>query len=234
MDKKFSLAGLFVMIGLIVIGFSIPIAVSRLKSYDRVVDVKGLCEVEVPADKVIWPISFAVASDDISYLYSQIDKSTSQITSFLTKGGIKPEQISISTPVVSDKYMNEYGNTDRTWRYIAKGVITVCTEDVDTARELMERQSELLKAGVNITANNWENTTQFRFEGLNDIKPQMIEDATRNARQAAEKFAKDSGSKIGKIRSASQGTFSISDRDSNTPYIKTVRVVTYVTYYLKK
>jgi hypothetical protein len=79
----------------------------------------------------------------------------------------------------------------------------------------------------------WENPVEFKYEGLNDIKPQMVEEATRNARETAIKFAKDSGSRLGKIKTANQGTFTITDRDSNTPYIKQVRVVTSVTYYLK-
>ena len=74
--------------------------------------------------------------------------------------------------------------------------------------------------------------TQFLFNGLNNIKPAMIEEATRNAREVAEKFAHDSGSKLGKIKRASQGQFSIDDRDSNTPYIKKVRIVSTVEYYL--
>ena len=75
---------------------------------------------------------------------------------------------------------------------------------------------------------------EFKYEGLNAIKPQMIEEATKNAREAAEKFAKDSDSRLGKIKTANQGTFTIENRDSNTPYIKKIRVVTSVTYYLKK
>ena len=75
---------------------------------------------------------------------------------------------------------------------------------------------------------------RFKFEGLNEIKPGMIEEATKNAREVGEKFAKDSGSRLGKIKTANQGTFSITDRDSNTPEIKKVRVVTSVTYYLKR
>ena len=98
----------------------------------------------------------------------------------------------------------------------------------------MGKQAELLKKGVVAGAgNDWENPVEFKYEGLNDIKPQMIEEATRNARETAQKFAKDSRSKLGKIKTASQGTFTIENRDSNTPYIKTVRVVTSVTYYLK-
>ena len=109
----------------------------------------------------------------------------------------------------------------------------MCTDKVDTVLALMPRQSELLKKGITGSGNSWENQIQFQFEGLNSIKPEMIEDATKNAREAAEKFAKDSDSRLGKIKTASQGTFTISDRDSNTPYIKKVRVVSSVTYYLK-
>ena len=112
-------------------------------------------------------------------------------------------------------------------------MITVCTSDVDAVLTLMSRQSELLKKGI-VTggANQWENPVEFKYEGLNGIKPEMIEEATMNAREAAEKFAKDSDSRLGKIKTASQGTFTIENRDSNTPYIKKVRVVTSVVYYL--
>ena len=103
---------------------------------------------------------------------------------------------------------------------------------MDLVLNLMSRQSDLLKKGVVTGGNSWENPVEFKYEGLNDIKPQMIEEATMNAREAAEKFAKDSQSRLGKIKTANQGTFTIENRDSNTPYIKRVRVVTSVTYYL--
>ena len=152
---------------------------------------------------------------------------------FLTSGGISADEISVSLPTISDKYAQEYGNNDRTYRYFTKSVVTVCTGNVDTVLALMPKQSELLKKGIVGTGNSWDGQVQFQFEGLNGIKPGMIEDATKNAREAADKFAKDSGSRLGKIKTANQGTFTISDRDSNTPYIKKVRVVTTVTYYLK-
>ena len=131
-----------------------------------------------------------------------------------------------------NKLANEYGDNNRAFRYIAKNVVTVCTSDVDKVLALMSNQADLLKKGVVVAGNDWENPVEFKYEGLNEIKPQMIEEATKNAREVAEKFAKDSDSKIGKIKSANQGTFSIEARDSNTPYIKRVRVVTSVTYYL--
>lgn len=154
--------------------------------------------------------------------------------SFLDSGGIKTDEISVAVPDISDKYANEYGSNDRAYRYIATSVLTVCTSDVDAVLDLMSRQAELLKKGVITGGNNWENPVEFKYEGLNAIKPQMIEEATKNAREAAEKFAKDSDSRLGKIKTANQGTFTIENRDSNTPYIKKIRVVTSVTYYLKK
>ena len=98
----------------------------------------------------------------------------------------------------------------------------------------MSEQAELLKQGIAIVGGDYRFNVSYEFTGLNEVKPEMIEEATRNARAAAEKFAKDSDSRLGKIRNASQGQFSIANRDENTPYIKTVRVVTTINYYLKR
>ncbi len=235
MEKGKFYSGLFIMIGLIFLGLMLPKAVSDFRSFDRTVAVKGLCEREVKADKVIWPLVFKVVGNDIQTVYSDINRNNAIIMDFLVKGGISPEEITVSVPTISDKYAQEYGNNDRTFRYLSTNVVTVCTADVDKVLELMNRQTELLKQGIVIGSENaWSNPVEFKFEGLNEIKPSMIEEATKNAREAAKKFAKDSGSRLGKIKNASQGTFSIENRDSNTPYIKKVRVVSSVTYYLKK
>lgn len=233
MDKGRVFCGLAVMVGLIVLGAMIPRAVEKYRSYDRTVNVKGLCEKEVKADKVIWPVVYKVMANDIQSIYDQTDSNNASIISFLKSGGIGEPEITVSVPQISDKLANEYGDNNRAFRYIAKNVITVCTSDVDAVLALMARQSELLKKGI-VTggANQWENPVEFKYEGLNGIKPEMIEEATMNAREAAQKFAKDSDSRLGKIKTASQGTFTIENRDSNTPYIKKVRVVTSVVYYL--
>ena len=234
MDKGKFYSGLFIMIGLIVLGMMMPRAVDRFRSFDRTVNVKGLCEREVKADRVIWPVVYRVMANDVQTVYDQTDRNNAEIISFLKSGGINESEITVSVPEISDKYATEYGSNDRAFRYIAKNVITVCTSDVDAVLALMARQSDLLKKGI-VTggSNQWENPVEFKYEGLNEIKPEMIEDATRNAREAAQKFAKDSDSRLGKIKTATQGTFTIENRDSNTPYIKKVRVVTSVTYYLK-
>ncbi len=234
MDRGKFFSGLFIMIGLMVLGMMIPKAVSEYRAYDRTVNVKGLCEREVKADKVIWPVVYKVMANDIQSLYDQTDRNNEIIMDFLMKGGMDKGEITVSVPQISDKFANEYGNNDRAYRYIATNVITVCTDKVDMVLSIMAKQSDLLKKGIVTGGNSWENPVEFKYEGLNDIKPSMIEEATRNARDAAEKFAKDSDSRLGKIKTASQGTFTIENRDSNTPYIKRIRVVTSITYYLSR
>ena len=221
------------MVGLIVLGLMLPKAVKEFKSYDRTVSVRGLCEREVQADKVIWPIQFKVVGNDLSAVYSDLATKTAAVKDFLTDGGISADQISVATPVVSDKMAQEYGSNDRIYRYVATSTITVCTSDVDKVLALQANQSELLKSGIAME-NDWDVKPEFSFEGLNDIKPEMVQEATQNAREVAQKFADDSGSKLGKIKNATQGYFTIENRDSNTPHIKKVRVVTNVNYYLKK
>ena len=225
---------LIIAAAVVLAGLMLPLSVAKLKSYDRTVDVKGLCEREVKADKVIWPITYNVVDDQLANILAQTEEYNGIIMKFLSEGGIKAEEISVSTPKISDKYANEYGNNDRVYRYLCTNIITVCTSDIDAVLALQAKQSDLMKSGITLRSNEWESSTQFSFEALNDIKPEMIEEATANAREAAQKFAQDSGSHIGKILTASQGTFSINDRDANTPYIKRVRVVTNVTYYLKR
>lgn len=233
MDKGKFYGGICIMLGLMFLGAMMPVAVKVMRSSNRTVYVKGLCEREVKADKVIWPITFKVMSNDNQQLYAEIARQQEEVLRFLQRNGIAGEDVSVANPAISDKFANEYGDNNRAYRYIATSVITVCSSQVDLVRSLMSRQSELLTKNVLIAENNWENPVEFTYEALNDIKPEMIEEATRNAREAAEKFAKDSGSKLGKISDASQGTFTISNRDQNTPYIKKVRVVTSVSYYLK-
>lgn len=233
MEKGRFYSGMFIMAGLIVLGLMIPRSVDKFRSFERTVNVKGLCEREVMADKVIWPVVYKVMANDIQSIYDQTDSNNEVIKSFLESGGIDASEITVSVPNISDKYANEYGSNDRAFRYIATSVITVYTDKVEVVLDLMAKQSDLLKQGIVTGGNDWENPVEFKYDGLNDIKPEMIEEATKNAREAAEKFAKDSESRLGKIKTANQGTFTIGDRDSNTPYIKKVRVVTSVTYYLK-
>lgn len=236
MERHRLSSAIVMSIAIIVLGAMLPIAVKDFRAFDRTVTVKGLCEREVEADKVIWPINYRVASNDLSDLTAKMESNRRTIVQFLKDGGIDESEITFSAPKISDKYSQEYVGTDnRRFRYISQNVITVSTEKVSKVQPLTTRVQELLKAGVIVSSENyWDDNIQYLFEGLNEIKPDMIHEATANARVAAEQFATDSDSKIGKIKTASQGTFSIENRDATTPQIKRVRVVTSLTYYLVK
>lgn len=166
-------------------------------------------------------------------LYDDLKSKNQAVVNFLKSSGIAQDDISVSAPKVVDMEAERYSSYNSPYRYNITSVITVTSEKVDLVRKLMSEQGELLKQGVAITGGDYEYQTQFLYTKLNDIKPEMIEDATKNAREAAVKFAEDSDSKLGKIKSANQGQFSIYDRDANTPHIKNVRVVSTIAYYLK-
>lgn len=225
--------GILVCIGMIVLGYFISNGIVTVKALDRTVTVKGLSERDVSASVAIWPIKFNEVSNDLTEVYSAIQKKNSLIAAFLGQKGFEEGEISTSVPSIVDRQAQDYGDASREkFRYSGTSIITVYTADVDLARKTMNDLVELGKSGIAISGQDYQTRTEFLFTGLNEIKPAMIEEATRNAREVAEKFAKDSGSRLGKIKKASQGQFSIEDRDSNTPHIKKVRVVSTVEYYL--
>lgn len=223
--------GCSLMIGLIVGALLLGNAIKASRADDRVVSVKGLCEQEVKANRVICPFAYKEGGNNLQQLYRTIEEKNGVIIEFLKEAGITEEEITIAAPKVVDT-RTEWSGSQNLYAYIVTSVVTVCTDKVDEIIALQSRQGELLQRGI-ATAASWEYQTEYSFTGLNDIKPAMIETATKNARETAEKFAADSDSKLGKIKRATQGQFSITDRDSNTPYMKNVRVVTSVDYYLK-
>ena len=225
--------GVFIFLGFVSLGYLLSSGLIKFKEYERTVTAKGLSEREYDADIVIWPIQFTQADNDLTALYNSLESNTLEITSFLTNKGITPNEITFSTPAITDKSAQQYGNSGNIeFRYSAAQTVTVYSTNVKTVREVMSTLSELGKKGIVFTGENYDAATEYIFTRLNDIKPEMIEEATRNAREVAEKFAADSKSRLGKIRSASQGQFSINPRDKNNPHIKKVRVVSTVIYYL--
>lgn len=232
--KNFRVEAIILSIGLLLLGVFIERGFSEFAGRDRSVNVKGLAEMEVPADKVTWPLVYKSLGNDLNALYEEIKRSNRTITDFLKEKGLTDKEISINAPVIVDMKAERYGNNQASpYRYNVTTVITVTSNKVDLVRGLITEQGELLKRGIAITTGDYQYNIQYEYTGLNTIKPQMIEEATKNARQAAEKFAKDSESTLGKIRYANQGQFSISDRDPNTPHIKKVRVVTTIDYSLE-
>ena len=224
--------GLLLLVGLVGLGYLLAQSIMDIKLLDRTVEVKGLSEREVAADIAIWPITFNVAENDLGRIYQDIQNKNASIIAFLEKNGFSGDEVSISPPAVVDKLAREYGDSsaDSRFRYTASSTITVYSGKVDQVRQTMTKVAELGQQGIAIAGDTY--STQFLYTKLNDIKPAMIEEATRNAREAAAKFAKDSESTLGKIKHANQGMFSIENRDTSTAYIKKVRVVSTVEYYL--
>jgi hypothetical protein len=225
--------GLFIFLGLTSLGYMLGNSAIKFKEYERTVTVKGLSEREIGADIVIWPIQFTATGNNLEELYEAINGNTIKISEFLAGKGVAKKEISFTTPSITDKSAQQYGNQARAeFRYTAMQTVTVYSHDIDSVRKVMGELSELGKQGIVFTGGNYQSQTEYLFTRLNEIKPEMIEEATRKAREVAEKFAVDSKSTLGKIRKATQGQFSINARDKNNPHIKKVRVVSTVEYYL--
>ena len=219
---------------IIVLGFSLRSGIVAFKDMDRSVTVKGLSEREVNANKVTWPLVYKELGNDPAEMYDLLTQKNKKVLAFLKSAGIKESDISVNPPVISDRQADNYGNEIMNYRYKATSVITVTSTEVDKVRSLMRRQSELMKQGIALVSEEYGgNSVVYEFTGLNKVKPDMIEEATKNARKTAQKFADDSGSSLGEIRNAQQGQFSIEDRDANTPYIKRLRVVNTVEYSIR-
>lgn len=233
-QNQYLIPAAILAIGLVIMGFVVRSGIVTFKSMDRSVVVKGLAEREVKADKVTWPLVYKELGNDPSEMYGILEKKNNKVVTFLKAAGIKAEEISVNPPIISDRQADNYGNEIMNYRYKATSVITVISSDVDKVMQLMRRQTELMKQGIAIVSEEYgNNSVTYEFTGLNDIKPQMVEEATKKARETAMKFAEDSESNLGGIKTAQQGQFSIENRDANSPYIKRVRVVTTIEYFLK-
>ena len=232
--KNYNKEAIILCIGLIIMGACIADGLASAFQSDRIVTVKGLSEREVPADKVTWPLVYKELGNEPAEMYNRLATKNRQVIDFLKEKGISENEISESAIQVSDRQADSYDQNNILYRYKATSVITVTSSQVELIRKIMQSQSELMKMGIAlITEEYGTNTVKYEFTGLNEIKPDMIEESTKNARATAEKFAKDSDSKLGKIRKASQGQFSIDNRDANTPYIKRIRVVSTIEYYIE-
>ncbi len=224
------LAAAILAVGLVALGFCLRSGIVKFKSMDDVVDVKGLSERQVPADKAVWRVSFGRQGNDLTSLQSSVDANTRVVKDFIKRAGITEDEIFEASPSVSnleDQY--RYSNNRPDYKWHINQSMTISTKNVEAIRNLVKTAAtEMLKQGIILS--DW---ASYDFTGLNELKPEMIAEATANARSAAQKFADDSGSSIGKIKTARQGQFSIEDLDETTDYIKKVRVVTTITYYLK-
>ena len=207
MKENRIIASALIALGILCMGWFIKAGIDNFANKDRNVTVKGLAEREVPADKVTWSIGTKVTGNDLPILYENINIQTDKIKRFLQQNG----------------------DNQKNFRYIVTTTITVATNKVAEVNKAIFKQAELLKQGVAIDNSN----PQYEYASFQQMKPEMMAEAIKNAQKTAEQFAEASKSELGQIQTAGQGQFEIEDRDQNTPYIKKLRVVTTITYSLK-
>jgi hypothetical protein len=225
-------AALLLAAGVAAAGWFVGDGIRYFKDAERYVSVKGLAEREVPANLVLWPIVFTVSGNDLSELQQRLEADGKRVADYLRAQGFTEAEFSVSAPRVSDNAPQ--GGIDGRApleRYLVEATMTLRTGKVAEARAAMERSGALVKEGVRVV-RSYEMQTQYFFTDLDKIKPEMIAEATADARRAAERFAEDSGAAVGGIRRAQQGYFSIEDRDPFSPEQKKIRVVTSVDYEL--
>ena len=231
-------SALILAAGLVVAALVLAGGFVKSRSADRYVTVKGTSERDVKAGLAIWPLRFVATDDSLDVAQAGIAKSQKTVLDFLARHGIAPSMTEIQGLEVTDVLTNPYRSGPATSRYIISQTLMVRAEDSNLVLAASQKVGELVDAGVVLSAQNGPITPTSLFTKLNDLKPEMIGEATTNARRAAEQFAGDSGSKILGIRRANQGVFEILPRDrvqgmsEENQIQKTVRVVTTVEYQL--
>jgi hypothetical protein len=239
-----------VLLGLVLGGWVLGAQIKAIKLADRYVTVKGLVERTVKSDTAIWPVTFKEAGNDLPGVFAKSESDKAAVLKFFAGQGITSQEITVGQIQVTDKQANEYGNSSSGPRYIVQQTVTAQSSDVDEIAHAGEKTAELVQAGIVVGGGFGQGGITYKFTGLNALKPDMITEATRNARASADRFAADSGSQVGSIRSANQGVFSISaanagsetaseedgapggDAQADASLMKKVRVVATVDYYL--
>jgi len=232
--RSFLVLGCCLVLSFLIFGFQIGRAVKRGREFDRYLTVRGLSEREVKATLAIWPIRFAVAAEDLERLKEAMEADRAQVISFLQENGVETEEITQGLPSVNDRE-DEKIQSDRPGlpRYRGTGTLVVRSPNVDVVKTAIQNADALLQRGVTLVNPEYGEKPQFTFEGINQTKPDMIREATASARAAAQKFAADSQSKVGRIRKAIQGVLEIEDRDPASPEWKILRIVTTVDFFLE-
>jgi len=228
--KSNLLAGALIALGLCFGGMFIYLGISKFANKDRAVSVKGLSTREVEADYAVWPLSYAWSGNDLPALYTQLETVTARVKNHLLAQGFEENDIRQGSISVNDNWSDYYGNHRPEYKYTLSTSLIVSTDKVQLVVASQGKEAELLKEGIIVKSEKWN--LDYQFNGLPELKPSMIEEATQNARAVAQKFADDAQCSLGSIRRASQGQFSI-ESDEYQPWVKRVRVVTTVDYFLE-
>lgn len=230
--SSFTLSAFFLALGLGAAGFFVGTGIAGHRAEHRTISVKGLSEKEVPASIAIWTLRYDASGNTIQEINGQLEGDTKAVVSFLKGLGFDDKEIAVQPPSVNDLSLASRGKDvpPPPYRFTASQSVLLRTAKVDSIKSARAASSSLIASGVQLSGNCEPN---FIFNRLNEIKPGMIQEATKNARIAADQFARDSQASLGKLRNATQGWFQIEDRDPATPEQKVVRVVAEVQYEVK-
>lgn len=246
MEQDAKRSGIFLVVALMVLALGIAYAstniyrgLTEFRSYDRYVTVKGLAQRDVIADIALWPIAYSETGNDLTALQDTMDQRAHSVMTFLQKNGITPDKVEKQQLNVQDLLAQSYRQQGvENSRFILTQTLMVRTENIEAVAKAAQNLGDLVRQGVVLAQTGYTGPT-YIFSKLNDIKPEMIAEATRNARDAAAQFASDSGQEVGEIRTAYQGLFQILPRDETytipeaQQINKTVRVVSTVDFYLE-
>ena len=200
---------------------------------ERSVSVRGLAEREVDADLAVWNMSFSMGENSLESMQKSILEKTEVIKKYLIKHGLEESDFTVKPAAITDNSLNSYmDQTKITYKFVAQQTILVRSGKIEAVKSAYADSLELVSAGIAVS-QDYDSKVSYEFTKLNDIKPEMIAEATKNARTAAEQFAHDSNSKVGKIKKATQGLFTIEDAAVGLEDKKSVRVVNTVEYLLK-
>jgi len=223
-NNKFVFISLSMIVFSLLFSAALYISAKDFSKQGSYVEVKGLSEKIVKADTAIWSLSFEVKSNNIDGLYADIDKNITTIKSFLTEKGFEAGEINVA-PV--NIYQDTY--KDAAFRYNSTNQVSVYTKKVDLAKSSSNDTLLLVKKGVVLNQNN----IYFEFSDLNSIKPDMLAEAIKNARDTASQFANNSGSLLGSVTRGNQGVFDITEKDPGSPEYKKIRLVSTLRFLLK-
>jgi len=228
-------------LGLAAAGWLAGAGLAASRTADRYVTVKGISERDAQADLALWPLRLVVSDNDLSRAYTRLSTQLGQVRGFLARQGIDTALVELQAFSVNDATADQYRNADAVTRYVIKQTLMVRSSDPAKVLAASQKVGELVQAGVVFSSGQeyGGGGPTFVFSGLNDLKPQMIAEATARAREAADQFSTDSKSQLGGIRRANQGVFEILARDQapgiseQNQIAKRVRVVSTVEYFLK-
>lgn len=220
-------------ISIVMAAVILSVGLANIITPERSVSVRGLAEREVDADLAVWNMSFSMGENSLESMQKSILEKTEVIKKYLIKHGLEESDFTVKPAAITDNSLNSYmDQTKITYKFVARQTILVRSGKIEAVKSAYADSLELVSAGIAVN-QDYDSKVSYEFTKLNDIKPEMIAEATKNARTAAEQFAHDSNSKVGKIKKATQGLFTIEDAAVGLEDKKSVRVVNTVEYLLK-